>query len=135
VSLALAALPAAAQPADTTAIDSLRSRISGVEHDVEDLERDVREVRSDVGSLDTRVDEVRDWLENDSGGLPLIVFVMAVFCALWAQNTGRNAWLWFFLGVFFHVITLLFLLAQNASDRRSVPPPFAPAAPPSPPAW
>ena len=48
-------------------------------------------------------------------GAPLL-FLFGIFCALWAQNTGRNAWLWFFLGAFFHVITVLVLLAKN--ERR-----------------
>lgn len=46
------------------------------------------------------------------------VFVCAAFCALWAQQTGRNAWLWFFLGLLFSVITLLVLLYKNANDRK-----------------
>ncbi len=46
------------------------------------------------------------------------VFVCAAFCALWAQQTGRNAWLWFFLGLFFTVITLLVLLYKNSCDKR-----------------
>lgn len=31
-------------------------------------------------------------------------------CVLWAQDTGRSAWLWFFLGLLFSVITVLVLL-------------------------
>jgi len=48
------------------------------------------------------------------------VFVCAALCALWAQQTGRNAWLWFFLGLFFTVITLLVLLYKNSTDKRSM---------------
>ena len=44
--------------------------------------------------------------------------LFGAFCALWAQNTGRNAWLWFFLGLFFSVITVIVLLAKNANDRK-----------------
>jgi len=46
-------------------------------------------------------------------------FICGAFCALWAQNTGRNAWLWFFLGLFFNVITVLVLLRKNSNDRRT----------------
>ena len=45
------------------------------------------------------------------------VFVAGAFCALWAQNTGRNAWLWFFLGLLFNVVTLLVLLYKNSNDK------------------
>jgi hypothetical protein len=46
----------------------------------------------------------------------VVAFLFGTFCALWAQNTGRNAWLWFFLGLFFSVITVLVLLAKNSGD-------------------
>lgn len=45
------------------------------------------------------------------------LFLTGVFCALWAQNTNRNPWLWFFLGVIFSGLTLVILLANNAADR------------------
>lgn len=47
-----------------------------------------------------------------------VAFLFGVFCALWAQNTGRNAWLWFFLGLFFSPITGIVLLSKNSTDRR-----------------
>jgi Na+/melibiose symporter-like transporter len=43
-------------------------------------------------------------------------FLFGAFCALWAQNTGRNAWGWFFLGLFFNVITVIVLLYKNSND-------------------
>src|SRR6266567_166927 len=49
------------------------------------------------------------------GGVALFLF--GAFCALWAQNTGRNPWLWFFLGMFFNVITVLVLLSKNSKDK------------------
>ncbi len=53
---------------------------------------------------------------SDAAGLA--AFVCAAFCALWAQQTERNAWLWFFLGLFFNVITLLVLLYKNSNDKK-----------------
>jgi hypothetical protein len=38
--------------------------------------------------------------------------------ALWAQNTNRNPWLWFFLGLIFNVFTVIVLLLRNSEDRR-----------------
>jgi len=43
-------------------------------------------------------------------------FLCGAFCALWAQNTKRNAWLWFFLGLIGSAITILVLLAKNSND-------------------
>ena len=51
---------------------------------------------------------------NAERGLVLTLF--GAVCALWAQNTGRNAWLWFFLGMIFSFITVFVLLWKNAED-------------------
>jgi hypothetical protein len=48
-----------------------------------------------------------------------VVLLFGAFCALWAQNTGRNAWLWFFLGVMFHVIAVAVLLYKNTEARKT----------------
>jgi threonine/homoserine/homoserine lactone efflux protein len=48
----------------------------------------------------------------------VILFIFGAFCAIWAQDTGHNAWLWFFMGVFFNVITVLVLLSLNSSERQ-----------------
>jgi len=47
-----------------------------------------------------------------------VLFLFGTFCALWAQNTNRNPWVWFFAGLLLNVITVLVLLAKNADDRR-----------------
>lgn len=56
---------------------------------------------------------------NTSGGVAGLSFLFGAFCALWAQNTNRNSWLWFFLGLFFTIITVLFLLSKNSLDKQS----------------
>ena len=56
-------------------------------------------------------------LERKAGQLGVVASIFAAFCALWAQNTGRSAWLWFFLGLFFSVITVIVLLWKNSKDR------------------
>ena len=47
----------------------------------------------------------------------IVVILFGAFCALWAQNTGRSAWLWFFLGLLFSVVAVFFVLMKNANDR------------------
>jgi hypothetical protein len=54
---------------------------------------------------------------KDAGDTGLVLILFGAFCALWAQNTGRSAWLWFFLGVFFSIITIFFLLTKNSNDN------------------
>jgi hypothetical protein len=50
------------------------------------------------------------------GGEGVLLVLFGAFCALWAQNTGRNAWLWFFLGVIFSFVTVFVLLWKNSAD-------------------
>ena len=66
-------------------------------------------------SLEERVSKLEKRIDDTSKGA--VLFLFGAFCALWAQNTGRNAWAWFFLGLFFSVITVLVLLSKNANDR------------------
>jgi hypothetical protein len=49
-----------------------------------------------------------------------VVFLFGGFCALWAQNTGRRAWLWFFLGLFLNVIAVVLVLLLNKPARLPV---------------
>jgi hypothetical protein len=69
-----------------------------------------------IGGLEYRVANLGQQLPQQAEGGVLLVLLGAT-CALWAQNTGRKAWLWFFLGLFFNVITLLVLLYKNAHDK------------------
>ena len=56
-----------------------QGRLQGLEERVTSLEAELNDVAS-------------------AGG---VVFLFGAFCALWAQGSGRSAWLWFFLGVVF----------------------------------
>ncbi len=88
-------MPSLAQ-SDSSRLDELEQRLARVEHR--------------AGAADNRT--------RDNGAAGLAAFVCAAFCALWAQQTSRNAWLWFFLGAFFNFITLLVLLYKNSKDKR-----------------
>jgi hypothetical protein len=49
----------------------------------------------------------------------LVHYLFGIFCAYWAQTTGRNPWLWFFLGFLFAPITGLVLLNENRKETPS----------------
>jgi len=51
-----------------------------------------------------------------------VLFLFGAFCALWAQNTGRSAWLWFFFGMVCSVLAVIILLYKNSKipKRRRV---------------
>jgi hypothetical protein len=72
---------------------------------------------------DRRIVELERRIENHptpiqtNGSDGAVLFLFGAFCALWAQNTGRNPWLWFFLGLFCSCITVIVLLSKNSDDR------------------
>lgn len=55
-------------------------------------------------------------MDSSYASIGTVFFLFAIFCAYWAQSTGRNAWLWFFLGWFFAPITGLVLLYKNRTE-------------------
>ena len=65
-----------------------------------------------VERVETRVSKLES-VSRDYAPASLIAGVLA---ALWAQNTRRNAWLWFFMGAIFAPFTLLVLLYKNSAD-------------------
>jgi hypothetical protein len=91
-------------------------RIRELERTVDDLERDFRRLRSEVGDLERRPEKRTIIEDNEVGWTVLLLF--GGFCALWAQNTGRNPWLWFVLGLIFNAIAVLVLLWKNSNDLK-----------------
>jgi len=69
-----------------------------------------------VAQLESKVIQLDRDIKNASN-TGLVLFLFGAFCALWAQNTGRSAWLWFFLGFFFSFVTVLFLLTKNSNNN------------------
>jgi len=67
--------------------------------------------------LETRVARLESKV-SDHAAKGATAMLFGAFCALWAQNTRRNAWLWFFMGTFFTIITVLVLLYKNSEDRQ-----------------
>ena len=70
-----------------------------------------------TANLESRISRL-EHRTSQHAGAGAAAFLFGAFCALWAQNTRRNAWLWFFLGLFFSVITVLVLLHKNSEDKR-----------------
>ena len=57
-------------------------------------------------------------MDQNYSSIGYVNFLFGIFCAYWAQVTRRNAWLWFFLGLFFAPVTGIVLASKNASDRK-----------------
>jgi hypothetical protein len=51
-----------------------------------------------LADLETRLSRVEHrGYQTDQGAGGVAIFLCGAFCALWAQQTRRSAWLWFFL--------------------------------------
>src|SRR5690242_8017420 len=70
-----------------------------------------------ITRLEDKVYDIKRQLPPQRVGVGGLSILFGAFCALWAQNTRRSAWLWFFLGFFFSVITVVVLLVKNSKDR------------------
>lgn len=70
--------------------------------------------------FEQRISSLEHKTAGQHEGAGVAVFVCAAFCALWAQNTGRNPWLWFFLGLFFSVIVIFVLLYKNSQEKKLI---------------
>ena len=95
-------------------IQQLRSDVDSLTSENSQLRSEVSQLRSDVNSFQITLADKADTAEATTAWT---MFFFGIFCALWAQNTRRNPWLWFFLGVFFHVFTGLFVLSKNSQDQ------------------
>jgi len=58
-------------------------------------------------------------MEENYATTGLVLFLFAIFCAYWAQETNRSAWLWFFSGLLFGPLAGLMLLLKNSYDRKA----------------
>ena len=50
---------------------------------------------------------------GEFASVALVHFLFGIFCAYWAQTTGRSPWRWFLLGFLFAPITGVILLREN----------------------
>ena len=97
-------------------------RIQALEERLQKVESRVwHPVALDYVFAESRKHEARHDADDDpflgyaSSGMLLLT--IGCLCALWAQNTGRNPWLWFLLGSLLNVMTLFSVLMRNSEDR------------------
>jgi hypothetical protein len=87
-----------------------------IEQLTQKIERQDAEIQSMRNKLDSETWNLRQEIDSYAP-LGLVLFLFGVFCALWAQNTGRNPWSWFFLGLIFSVLTVITVLINNSRDQ------------------
>ena len=54
---------------------------------------------------------------NNYADTGLVIFLFSIFSAYWAQQTNRNQWLWFFLGLLFQPFSGLVMLYHCTRPR------------------
>lgn len=89
--------------------------------EIQELKRKIENQNSEIQSLRNQLNSETNYLKRkvDSyAPMGLVLFLFGSFCALWAQNTGRSAWAWFFSGLLFSVITVIVLLINNSNEQR-----------------
>ncbi len=89
---------------------------------------ELQSLKSQLNSQKFEIEQLKQQQTNDTTFLKsnfnsyassaLVTFLFGAFCALWAQNTNRNPWLWFFAGAVFSIITICLLLYDNANDIK-----------------
>lgn len=79
-----------------------QAQIQHLQLELSALAKKQADTSSEVSTLQNKV---------TNNGLALLFF--AFFCAWWAKSTGRSALLWFFLGIFFNIITAIVLVVKT----------------------
>ena len=96
--------------------DSLQNNISA-----SGLRSELEQLKGQVAFLKLNIEQKNNALRNEISGyasIGLILFLFGSFCALWAQDTGRHFWSWFFFGFFFSVLAVITMLIRNGEDNR-----------------
>ncbi|MEE2002585.1 hypothetical protein QWY20_14090 [Alkalimonas sp. MEB108] len=83
--------------------------ISELERTISTLQSKVRSLEYAQTNTETAVSKLQEAINRN--GLAIVLF--AFFCAWWAKTTGRSAFGWFLLGLFFHVFTAIALLIKT----------------------
>jgi len=86
-----------------------QTKESITEHKVNVVENRLNIIEEQVDRNSSAVRGLQGTIQNHASAL----FLLAFFCAWWAKSTGRNALLWFILGLLFHVFTAIALVIKT----------------------
>jgi hypothetical protein len=114
----VAALPHPLYSQSSPRPDPQDRRIDRLEQKINEIEANTNYERASSDRLEQKISDLEAHTRVpppvvDEGG---IAFICGLVCAFWAQHTRRNAWLWFFFGLFCTVIALVVLLYKNSND-------------------
>lgn len=100
--------------------------ITGSDLNAQNNEVEIREMKNTIEAQNQKIQILESRLnatdsdirQNLSGYAPMfiVLFLFGTVCALWAQSTGRNAMVWFFLGLIFSIFTAITVLYINGKE-------------------
>ena len=76
---------------------------------IQDLSNELANLKLSLQATDTKAVEALR-LAGDNAG---IAFVIAIVCAIWAQNTSRSGVAWFFFGLLLPIIAPFVVMYKN----------------------
>ena len=108
--------------AQTQDVTASTAEITAIQQEVSSLREQLNASQQEVNSLREQVNASQQEASSLPEGISVssVAFLFGSFCALWAQNTKRNPWFWFFAGLIFTVIATLVLLYKNSEDRQTM---------------
>lgn len=86
------------------------------------LEERIKQLEVELAEKDQQQKNELNNLKNQVTSyapMGMLLFLFGGVCALWAQSTGRNAWAWFFAGLFLSVLALIVVLSTNSHDMNN----------------
>ncbi len=99
---------------------SAQENSTSLQHNNE-LRLQMAQLKNEVAGLRLQLSNQKQETGSSNRGyaaIGLVLFLCGVFCALWAQDSGRRPWFWFVLGFIFPIFSMIALLIKNSEDIR-----------------
>ena len=108
--------------ANTQQLEAQPSTSSTVQEN-EELKSRIENLEDHINVLESRIGSAESSFNNFQNGASIgaVSFLFGAFCALWAQNTRRNAVGWFIIGAVLTVFAVLIVLWNNYNDVNQPP--------------
>ena len=90
-------------------VEQLEGRIQQLEKRLQNLEAEGKFFTISAGPAKIEA--------NGRDAASFTLFCFGVVCALWAQNTGRGSWRWFFFGLLLGPLAAIVMLVKNSNDK------------------
>jgi hypothetical protein len=81
----------------------------------------LKKIEARLSALEERTASANGSFENVKTYMPAAVAILgiALFCGLWARNSGRDFWLWFVAGLVFNLLVLIAIAVTHDEDQKA----------------